>query len=101
MDIDGRFTNVEDITVNQYATVQFRANAHTAKLENGEYVKIGDAGNFTFGTIQLLTESNMYFIADLGLRFLVNDLHARYDSRISAEHIELLATSLNIEKGDL
>ena len=101
MDIDGRFTNVEDITVNQYATVQFRANAHTAKLENGEYVKIGDAGNFTFGTIQLLTESNMYFTADLGLRFLVNDLHARYDSRISAEHIELLATSLNVEKGGL
>ena len=101
LDLNGRLTNVDNIIVNQFATVFFRESAHTAKLENGEYVKIGSAGNFSFGTIQLLTESNMNFSADLGMRFLVNEFQARYASRLSAEHIELLTSSISVEVGSL
>ena len=99
LEYDGLMTNVANLIINQGATVQVRPGAHTAIMENGTYVAIGEPGIFQFGSVLLLTESTLNFAPDMGMVFSTSELHGRYASTISAEHIELQSSSLNIEEG--
>jgi len=57
--LDGRLTNVDHLRVGQNTFVGIGGQAHSAVMEKGKYVKIGQKGDFRFGTLDLYTGSTV------------------------------------------
>ncbi|XP_077861760.1 LOW QUALITY PROTEIN: uncharacterized protein LOC100369350 [Saccoglossus kowalevskii] len=99
LQLDGTLTNVAHLVVGQESKMYFMPNAHTAVIENGEYLYKDSPGEFQFGSLQLMTESLFTFAPDMGMKCSVGELDIKYGVKVAAEHIIVFASQVNVEDG--
>ena len=97
--LEGLLTGVKDLMIGRGNSFYMGRNAHTAMLQNRQYIYKDDPGHFRFGLLDLNGNSVFKQAPDGQIRAQIGIINIRYKATLSAESILLNVSSLNVEAG--